>query len=200
MGYDFTSSLLEDYEERQSIDNRLTEKDLEIDDTKPLLLSYGVAKSKELAKEGLTGLANVLAIMRRIITTGQIKASSPDLSFSPDLAGYDTTLPYLATSTVLFSHIGTKHWPMGLILDGKKLKERYGKIISIDNTLCTLTADSHKDMTNPIMLKGLAEFQNMDDENDHLYRVTIGGVSGPYGTSFFVSPETYGALYDLMLA
>ena len=90
-------------------DKMLVEKDLEIDNNKPLLLSYGVAKSKELAKGGLTGLDNVLATMRKIITTGQIRASSPDLSFSPDLAGYDTTLPYLSTSTVLFSHIGTSH-------------------------------------------------------------------------------------------
>lgn len=89
---------------------------------------------------------------------------------------------------------------MGLILDGKKLKERYGKIVDIDNTLCTLAADKTKNTTNPIMLRSVAEFQNVDNANDHLYRITISGVSGPHGTSFFVSPETYGALYDLMLA
>lgn len=115
MTYDFTNSLLEEYEDFQRVkypkhdDDRLIEKDLEIDDSKPLLLSYGVAKNKELAKDGLTGLDNILATMRKIIVTGQIKASSPDTAFNPDLAGYDTTLPYLATSTVLFSHIGTNH-------------------------------------------------------------------------------------------
>ena len=164
-------------------------------------VSYGISVNKF---NGIKpGISNFLNTLITILSSESIRASFPDKSFDRQLAGYDTATPYLSTSSVLLSHIGSRRWPLGLILDKQKLldanKAYDPKFVEIDSTYCTLAAEGRKSKS-PISILALAEYENINNSDQHLYRLVCSGVSSSTGASVYVDEATFLAFYSLFQA
>jgi ribA/ribD-fused uncharacterized protein len=141
-------------------------------------VSYGV-------KGSVDGQSSV-KVLSNILNTNQIKASAVQADLYP---GSEKDA-FVSTSRDLLSHIkGNAQRPVGLVLDGDKLSNKY-KI----NPINWATLELNKD-TSRLNLKGLIEYTNAEDETDKLYKVQF----DCYG-SFFISKKIFDILEQIMIS
>lgn len=162
-------------EVRDNAKNTITEA-VSLEEEKNIgFISYGVKGSDENSS---------VKMLDAILRSDQIKSSEAQAGL---YLGSENDA-FISTSRDYLSHIkGNRQRPVGIILDGNKLSNKY-KI----NPISWATLELNKDESR-LSLKELKEYTNLDNPQQKVYKVQF----ACYG-SFFVNAEVFGILEKIM--
>ena len=162
-------------EVRDNAKNTITEA-VSLEEEKNIgFISYGVKGSDENSS---------VEMLDTILRSDQIKSSEAQAGLYP---GSENDA-FVSTSRDYLSHIkGNRQRPVGIILDGNKLSNKY-KI----NPINWATLELNKDESR-LALKELKEYTNLDNPQQKAYKVQF----ACYG-SFFVNAKVFGILEKIM--
>jgi hypothetical protein len=149
-------------------------------------VSLTEAKQVGLVSYGVKGTADKssIGVLDIILQSGKIKSSEVQGGLYND----SSEDAFVSTSRDLLSHIkNNRQRPVGIILDGDKLSDRY-KIRPIN----WATLELNKDISR-LNLKALYEYTNEDDPNEKTYKVQFAS----YG-SFLITSRVFDILERIM--
>jgi ribA/ribD-fused uncharacterized protein len=152
------------------------DEDISLTEAKQVgLISYGVKGSDD---------ASSVSMLDIILQSDKIKSSE----VQADLYQDSDKDAFVSTSRDLLSHVkNNRQRPVGIVLDGDKLSDRY-KIRPIN--WATLELDKEK---SRLSLKELLEYTNMDNPAEKVYKVLFAS----YG-SFFITKPIFDVLEKIM--